>query len=240
MVPRPPDSDPVEQGEEPYRRADRLVKCALVIVVLATGLSGVAVWISSTRSAALCYADNISAAEQRRRIDMFNALRALPLEVVSAADMPKAIDSMNLSPVAAGRLSARCGLPHGYPAHVPYASDTPNVLSAAEAAEPVSQVARLAHEALAERLAWITLWDSDRVDGDAVGIESGEYSRTVMLTKEGTTFAIPIPVDCKIRFAGLRDGDGGGITVGVASGAAGVLLPIMKLGDVLTLDVKDN
>ncbi len=87
------------------------------------------------------------------------------------------------------------------------------------------------------RLAWITLWDTDDEDGDTVRIDSAGYSRTVTLTKKGATFAVPIPGDGVINLTGVRDGEGGGITVGAASGSSSVVLPIMSVGQVIGLHV---
>lgn len=90
------------------------------------------------------------------------------------------------------------------------------------------------------RLAWITLWDTDAQDGDAVRIDSQGYSRTVTLTNAPVTFAIPVPASGAVQISGIRDGEGGGITVGLASGPASILLPIMSVGQVLPLKVKVN
>ncbi len=87
---------------------------------------------------------------------------------------------------------------------------------------------------------WITLWDTDVEDGDIVRIESQGYSRTVKLTKKGDTFAVPIPASGVIRITGISDGDGGGITVGLASGGAKAVFPIMSEGQMLGLRVKVN
>jgi hypothetical protein len=77
-------------------------------------------------------------------------------------------------------------------------------------------------------------------DGDVVRIDSSGYSCTVTLTKQGSTFAIPFPASGQVRITGVRDGDGGGITVGLASGSAQAVLPIMSIGQVLTLSVRTN
>jgi hypothetical protein len=62
----------------------------------------------------------------------------------------------------------------------------------------------------------------------------------VVLANHGVTFAIPVPSGGKISLTGIRDGDGGGITVGVASGPTKAILPIMSVGQVLNLNVKVN
>jgi hypothetical protein len=88
------------------------------------------------------------------------------------------------------------------------------------------------------RLAWLTLWDTDVEDKDVVRIDSQGYSRTVTLTKEPLTFAIPVPADGVVKVTGIRDGDGGGITVGLASGASKAVFPVMSIGQVLGLRVR--
>jgi hypothetical protein len=90
------------------------------------------------------------------------------------------------------------------------------------------------------RLAWITLWDTDVEDGDVVRLDSEGYSRTIRLTKRGNTFAVPIPANGIITVTGIRDGDGGGITVGLASGSVKAIFPIMSTGQSLGLNVTIN
>jgi hypothetical protein len=81
----------------------------------------------------------------------------------------------------------------------------------------------------------ITLWDTDVEDGDVVRVDSEGYSRTLVLTRRGTTIAVPLSANGAIRVTGINDGDGGGITVGLASGAAKVVFPIMSVGQTLQL-----
>jgi hypothetical protein len=87
------------------------------------------------------------------------------------------------------------------------------------------------------RLAWITLWDTDVEDGDVVRIDSEGYSRRVVLTKRGTTFAVPVSRTGIVTVTGLKDGDGGGITVGLESGGSRAVFPIMSTGQSLGLAV---
>ena len=87
------------------------------------------------------------------------------------------------------------------------------------------------------RLAWITLWDTDVQDGDVVRIDAQGYSRTVTLTKHGETFAVPVPANGIVTVTGIKDGDGGGITVGLASGRVKAVFPIMSTGQSLGLRV---
>lgn len=88
------------------------------------------------------------------------------------------------------------------------------------------------------QLVWIRLWDTDVEDGDVVRIESSGYARTVRLTKRGEVFAVPVTADGLIQVTGVKDGDGGGITVGLASGVSQAIFPIMSEGQVLGLRVK--
>ena len=89
-------------------------------------------------------------------------------------------------------------------------------------------------------LAWITLWDTDAEDGDVVRIDSGGYSRTITLSKQPVTIAVPVPHDSVISVTGIRDGEGGGITVGLASGASRAVFPIMSVGQTLGLRAQFN
>jgi hypothetical protein len=109
----------------------------------------------------------------------------------------------------------------------------PHAPVAAAHAQPAAQVPRL-------QLAWLTVWDTDAEDGDAVRIDSGGYSRTITLTKAPVTFAVPVPGDSILRVTGIRDGEGGGITVGLASGGSRAIFPIMSVGQALGLNVKFN
>lgn len=152
--------------------------------------------------------DHFSSAQQQARDAAFQASLPLALTLVAPADLHDAIAAMHLPANSHIRLLT---------------SASPTALLTA---------------ATPPRLAWITLWDSDVQDGDAVRIESAGYARTVSLTKLAQTFAIPVAVDGKVTLTGVRDGDGGGITVGVASGPQQVLVPIMSVGQVLPLNVR--
>jgi hypothetical protein len=59
----------------------------------------------------------------------------------------------------------------------------------------------------------------------------------VTLTKQPVRFAVPVPRDGVIKITGIRDGEGGGITVGLASGTSQAVFPIMSVGQTLDLKV---
>lgn len=198
-----------------------LVTCALLSVII----SG-AYFAHGSRFLPLTrHGDYVTEEQTQERLAAFNALGPLQMTLVTDKDIPAAIDEMPLPEESKQALLT--DIAKGSQT----ASDQP-------AALPVP-----AHEpapANPLRLAWITLWDTDVEDGDVVRIDSQGYSRTVVLKKVPATFAIPIPVSGTINVTGIRDGDGGGITVGVASGPVTAVFPIMSEGQSLGLKVKAN
>jgi hypothetical protein len=172
--------------------------------------------------------DVVDSAEANARAAAFAALKALPLSLVPAAEMATAIDGMGLSTAQKAAMASQ------FQAAAPEAKtpDIPAPTAAPAAAPAPSQSTH------ANRLAWITLWDTDAEDGDAVRIDSQGYSRTITLTKQPVTFAVPVPLDGVVKVTGVRDGEGGGITVGFASGASRAAFPIMSVGQTLGLNVR--
>jgi hypothetical protein len=166
--------------------------------------------------------ERLSDAELRKRQESFAALGALPLQLVPIPDVSTAIDGMRLT-IAERKALLAVARP-GEATH-----------SGSPEQTPAPSVANARRDPL--RLAWITLWDTDVQDGDVVRIDSQGYSRTITLTKRGDTFAVPIPASGVITVTGIKDGDGGGITVGLASGAAKAVFPIMSTGQSLGLKV---
>lgn len=201
--------------------------------------------------------DDVSASEQASRIEAFKALGVLRVAQVPAEDTQAALDSMHLSPdeqaVLRGELahtptSAALSAPHAdvTPASGAVQNTDTTVAHAVVRTQPETppQIARPAvapapaKQTAQTLLVWVRLWDTDVEDGDVVRIDSAGYSRTVTLTKNGVTFAVPVAPGGHIRIAGIRDGDGGGITVGLASGSTQAILPIMSVGQVLNLNVR--
>jgi hypothetical protein len=196
-----------------------VVRALLVGACIAVGggvythfVTGGGIWVPRLQT------DHLSDAQIQRRQEAFAALGTLPLQPVPTADLSTAIDGMRLPPAERDALLA-AAMP--IPTPTPTPSQTP---AAAPQKDPL-------------RLAWITLWDTDVQDGDVVRIDSEGYSRTITLTKRGETFAVPVPANGIVTVTGIKDGDGGGITVGLASGAAQAVFPIMSTGQVLGLRV---
>jgi hypothetical protein len=164
--------------------------------------------------------DAVSEASAKLRAEQFAVLEPLRLSLVPTSERAAALESMHLEPSAqatvSNSLAARTGL------------DSKSVSAVSAAASPSPEQLSLA---------WVTLWDTDAEDGDVVRLDSEGYSRTVTLAKKPVTFAVPVPRDGVIKVTGIRDGEGGGITVGLASGASQAVFPIMSVGQTLGLRV---
>jgi hypothetical protein len=171
------------------------------------------------------HGDAVSEADTNLRTAQFATLAPLRLSLVNPAENEAALGGMQLEPHAKMALAAALATST---LATPIAADPATAPSAAPASSP-----RL--EPL--RLAWVTLWDTDAEDGDVVRLDSAGYSRTVTLAKKPVTFAVPVPEDGIIKVTGIRDGEGGGITVGLASGASQAVFPIMSERQTLGLKV---
>jgi len=104
---------------------------------------------------------------------------------------------------------------------------------------PPEQAATMIADVKAKRqeLIWVTVWDSMAEDGDTVGLSSGGVRVVVRLANAHKTIALPRPTDGTILMDGVFDG-GGGITVGIASGAGQILIPPFETGASLGLPVR--
>ncbi len=137
--------------------------------------------------------------------------RRLRLQAVPEAEQAKAMDSMQLSPTERAMLEAQLK-----PTAAPGGQAQPG-------AQPL-------------HLAWVTVWDHVAQDGDVVAIISGGFRREVVITHAQQTIAIPVDTEGSVHVLGVHDG-GGGITVGLAGPSGQVLLPVMSVGEPLTLPV---
>lgn len=217
-----------QAGRRESRTLPLLAK-ALLSTVLVGGLVAASSYALSDSWAKL--GDDLTPSQARMRLEAFQALDSLVASGVSAEDTEKALQGMHLSQAALQ--SVRSDLQVDTPAH---ASTAPT--RATDAAPVVHPLAQVQARSQRLKLMWIRLWDTNAEDGDVVRIDSGGYSRTVRLTKRGDTFAVPVPSDGVIRVTGIKDGDGGGITVGLASGSSQAVFPIMSEGQVLGLKVR--
>lgn len=244
----PPKNAAQPKMQMPRRLAIKSIVAAATVVSGAAG----AVWVAGSSGLwPTKRGDDVGDAEHQRRAQGFAAFGAVPLSIVAAGDRTRAVRSMNLPPGAHETLLGVSN-EHAHVINEPAATASASAAIAASATararlvsepgqgEPSTRAAPLSLDQKQKltRLAWLTLWDTDVEDGDAVRVECGGYARTVTLTKLGITFAVPVPPDGQIRLIGVQDGDGGGITVGLASGAAKAVLPVMSVGEVLNLNVR--
>jgi len=219
-----PAETPDMVGRRPWLPLLQATGAAALIAIAAVTYAH---WAGSGAGSSFAHqTDAPSDAERQRRISAFAAGAPLTLRSVEHANISFAVDTMRLSPSDKRTLLADLE---------PAAPPPMALLQSAQA--PQTALAPLAERGPVLRLAWITLWDTDVEDGDVVRIDSQGYSRTVVLSKRGVTIAVPVPTDGIITVTGISDGDGGGITVGLASGAAQAVFPIMSPGQALGLSV---
>jgi hypothetical protein len=119
-------------------------------------------------------------------------------------------------------------------------------VSRAERAQAVAQTMELSPndqkavladvEADRIKLVWLTLWDDVREDGDIVRVDSGNFSRLVLLQHAPLRIAIPAPANGVVALTGVQDG-GGGVTVAVMSGADRIKIPRMSPGQTIDIPV---
>lgn len=87
-------------------------------------------------------------------------------------------------------------------------------------------------------LVWLTLWDDRDQDGDTVDVESDGFRQRLRLANAPIRIALPKPRNGIVSIYGVYDG-GGGITIAVRTGNAGVIaMPAMQEGQVIGVPVR--
>ena len=213
-----------------------IIKSILATALLVSGvivggsyISGGIGWILPSQQG-----DNLTNTQIQERLATFNSIGTVPLLSVSDEDFDKAINSMQL-PSTEKKIILTQFAKHQTQSQMP---TSPH--SAAELPSKHIPSTQTIPEKNQLHLAWISLWDTDVEDGDVVRIDSQGYTRTLLLKNQPITFAIPIPADGVVQVTGVSDGDGGGITVGLASGTSRAVFPIMSPGQHLGLKVRIN
>jgi hypothetical protein len=88
------------------------------------------------------------------------------------------------------------------------------------------------------QLVWLTLWDTMAEDGDVAAVESEGLRVLVPLWNHKTRVAIPRPAGGLVNVTATKDGGGGGVTIGVMSGAQEVLVSPMVEGRTVGITVR--
>ena len=171
--------------------------------------------------------DEMDSSAQRERSEAFAAIGSLNLKAIADAEIDTAIDTMQLDPKSKQALKVDI-------------APVMKVVPAAAKPDTFPKPANDISQPSSIRLVWISVWDTDAEDGDVIKITSQGYSRKVTLTKKPIPFAIPVPTSGVINITGIRDGEGGGITVGLESGTSQAIFPIMSVGQTLGLHVVVN
>lgn len=85
-------------------------------------------------------------------------------------------------------------------------------------------------------LAWLDIWDFASQDGDVVHVSAAGYEMDVPMMNAQTRVAVPVDASKAVLVTGVKDG-GGGITLGLKTGAGELLLPVIAPGESLTVPV---
>lgn len=157
--------------------------------------------------------DQLSNTKKTELIAEFAKLKAVSVEQVSNQDLSKALESMRLAPDQRQKLEV--------------------ALSTSDPRSPRSATAGPADSPV---LVWVTLWDFADPDGDIIHVSSAGYEIDVPLQKIQTRIAVPVDGSKAVKISGVRDG-GGGITLGLQSGAGPVSLPVLTVGQLITLPI---
>jgi hypothetical protein len=212
---------------------------ALKVLLKSTGLSAaiiitIVTLLSGFGQIALPFhhGDDLSESQIKARLTAFNALPPVKLMLISDDQIMPAVKDMGLSAKDEKALLADLTRKHTSHIDASAATEETSALS-----KPIAQSVAVEQKATRLRLAWISLWDTDVEDGDTVQIDSEGFSKTIVLKKTPVTLAVPVPEAGILHVRGIRDGDGGGITVGLASGQSVAVFPIMSEDQVLGLSV---
>lgn len=168
------------------------------------------------------HGNDLTDAQIQERLAAFNVLGEMALDVVQDKDVPQAVESMQLPPAEKEALLDSM--------KEPASETTPSPAPAKEAAFKKER----------RRLVWVSIWDTNTDNGNVVRIDSQGYSRFVTLRKQPIVFAVPTSPDGRwiIHVTGISDIDGRGITIGLASGKAKAIFPLMRARQDLGLKVK--
>lgn len=176
-------------------------------VLFALGAGAALTWMSPPDGS-----DQVSESERQSRQAAFTQMEGIRVSAVSDDEIDAALDYMQLPPAERSSLRERLEI------------DAGNQPSSA-AAVPASKRLQLAR---------ITLWDTHAQDGDVVAVASAGYHREVLITHAPQRIMIPVDGSTTLQIIGVRDG-GGGITLGAEGADSTVMMPIMSVGQTITV-----
>ena len=150
-----------------------------------------------------------------------------------------------------GRAPNGSASPGGKPAVIAFDSDRApgafKILPASFQNAPASVIAQLnmpeaekrrLAEKLADgavRLAAVTLWDRMDEDGDVVEVSAATFSQTLTIMHKPVTFFLPVQPGGGVSIKAVRDGGGGGVTLGVSTVIGPVPLPSLAPGQIVEI-----
>jgi hypothetical protein len=97
---------------------------------------------------------------------------------------------------------------------------------------PEAEKKRLA-EKLADgtvRLAAVTVWDTMDEDGDTIDLTAAGFGQRLVIMHKPNTFFLPVQPGGSVMIKAIRDGGGGGITLGVSTVLGPYRLPALAVG----------
>lgn len=80
------------------------------------------------------------------------------------------------------------------------------------------------------RMAAVTLWDTMDEDGDIVEISAAGFSQRLVILNTPKLFFVPVMPGAPVRITAIKDGGGGGVTLGVKTVVGDVPLPFLAVG----------
>lgn len=85
------------------------------------------------------------------------------------------------------------------------------------------------------RLAAVTLWDRMDEDGDVVEVSAATFSQTLTIMHKPVIFFLPVQPGGSVSIRAVRDGGGGGVTLGVSTVIGPVPLPSLAPGQIVEI-----
>lgn len=186
-----------------------LLRRVIGLIVVSVSLGSAALWQVQSQGA-----DRVTEDEEMSRQVAFAELRDVPLQSIPKNEAALAFAQMQLAQEdrnALGDLLAESALA---------SSATPLVGSTGSV-----------------RLARMILRDTHSPDGDVIAVMSAGFRQEVKLTSLPQALVVPVDDTLIVQVVGIRDGSGGGITLGVRGTGAEILMPIMRKGQILSLPI---